>query len=435
MPRIFISYRRDDSQEITGRIYDRLVSDFPSADIFRDIDNIPAGVDFREVLDEAVGKCDAAVVIIGPKWLSAADAEGKRRLDSDHDYVRIEVESALRRGVRVIPLLVSRAGMPKESELPAAIGSLAYRNARQVRPDPDFHRDMDLLVSDLTAIEAAGRGTSTGKSGASTPRPGGPAKASATAAPRAREAAATADAKPPRPRWHYGAAFAAAVALLAVAVTLLLPRTTTEEIPPEPPPPPAEHVNILALVNTERDSVSGKWELTGRGLTVETGRAAGPGPRRFMLRLPWDPPEEYCLRVRIRRIKEEGGAAWIGLASGEQRFAIMVDGQRDTERPMSGLVQVDGNPFFVPAPDNRKKVLPIRTVVTLACTVRRTGVTLTADDRTVFDWQGSPSRLGRGMFSPEPPLFLAGAGDATFFFQQIDLEPLGPDAGKPLTKK
>ena len=108
--------------------------------------SIPPGIDFREHLEKAVGKCKIFLVVIGDQWLEVKDAKGKKRLQDPDDFVRIEVEWALNRGIPVIPLLVRGATMPAESKLPRSLRKLAYRNAILVRADPDFHRDMDRLI-------------------------------------------------------------------------------------------------------------------------------------------------------------------------------------------------------------------------------------------------------------------------------------------------
>jgi TIR domain len=146
---IFISYRRDDSADITGRIYDRLVEHFGKESIFKDVDSIPFGVDFRVTLRGIVEQCDSVLVIIGDHWLHTVDAAGKRRIDDPGDFVRIEIEAALKRSIPVIPLLVKGAMMPREEDLPADLKDFAYRNGAQVRHDPDFHPDMDRLIISL----------------------------------------------------------------------------------------------------------------------------------------------------------------------------------------------------------------------------------------------------------------------------------------------
>src|SRR5688572_9625692 len=146
MSKIFISYRRHDTRDITGRIYDRLLRHWDTERIFKDVDNIAPGEDYRDVIDREIAECSLLLAVIGPSWLAAQNREGKRRLDDANDMVRIELETALRRNRRVIPVLVSEARMPEPEDLPDSLKELADRHAFAVRPDPDFHRDMDRLV-------------------------------------------------------------------------------------------------------------------------------------------------------------------------------------------------------------------------------------------------------------------------------------------------
>jgi hypothetical protein len=146
---IFISYRRSDSADIAGRIDDRLTGRFGRNLIFKDVDSIPLGLDFKEYLDEKVSECSVFLAIIGDRWLEAGDETGVRRLNDPADFVRIEIESALKRGIPVIPLLVRGAKMPMEGQLPDGLKKLAYRNGIPIRHDPDFHRDMDRLIAAL----------------------------------------------------------------------------------------------------------------------------------------------------------------------------------------------------------------------------------------------------------------------------------------------
>ena len=147
--KVFISYRRSDSIDICGRIYDRLVRDFGEQNIFKDVDNIPFGVDFVEYLDNQVKECTVLLAVIGPKWVEVEDDKGRRRIDDPNDFVRIEIESALKRNILVVPLLVSGAGMPYTEDLPESLQPLTRRNGIQVRPDPDFHNDMTRLIKRL----------------------------------------------------------------------------------------------------------------------------------------------------------------------------------------------------------------------------------------------------------------------------------------------
>ena len=154
MSGIFLSYRRSDSTDTTGRIYDRLVSDLGKESVFKDVDSIPLGTDFRTQLNHVLGRCQAVLVVVGVRWLEAQNAAGMRRLDDPDDFVRLALEAALARGIPVIPVLVAHATMPTEAQLPPSLVPFAYRQATVVRPDPNFHRDMDRLIAALRGVRA-----------------------------------------------------------------------------------------------------------------------------------------------------------------------------------------------------------------------------------------------------------------------------------------
>ena len=109
---IFISYRRSDTPDAVGRIYDRLVAEFGKSKVFKDVDSIPLGQDFRGHLNDVVGGCSAVLAIIGPRWTDARNDAGQRRLEDPDDFVRIELEAALARKVPVVPVQVGHALMP-----------------------------------------------------------------------------------------------------------------------------------------------------------------------------------------------------------------------------------------------------------------------------------------------------------------------------------
>ncbi|MCB1724696.1 MAG: toll/interleukin-1 receptor domain-containing protein [Chromatiaceae bacterium] len=153
--RIFLSYRRTDSADVTGRIFDRLSVQFAKEKIFKDVDSIPLGVDFRTYIDSMVAKSDVFLAVIGPDW--AGRAGGVRRIDDPRDHVRLEVKSALTRNIPVIPLLVRNASMPTETDLPEEIRDLAYRNGVPVRSDPDFNNDMARLLSGMKKLHVSDR--------------------------------------------------------------------------------------------------------------------------------------------------------------------------------------------------------------------------------------------------------------------------------------
>src|SRR5688572_28061053 len=132
MSKILISYRREDSAAYAGRLADRLRQSFGDENVFVDIDTIQPGQDFIESIDASVGSCDALVAVIGRTWLSGSDASGRRRLDNPDDFVRREIATALRRGIRVIPALVGDARMPTASDLPDDLSTLVRRHALEI---------------------------------------------------------------------------------------------------------------------------------------------------------------------------------------------------------------------------------------------------------------------------------------------------------------
>lgn len=143
--KVFVTYRRADTAQLVGRVFDRLVGTYGRENVFKDVDSIPLGVDFRAAIEVALSRCDVMVVLIGRHWLEAA-IECERRLDDPADFVRLEIEGALAKQLRVIPLLVDGAEMPTAAQLPASLRGLAFRNGTVVRPDPDFHRDMERVI-------------------------------------------------------------------------------------------------------------------------------------------------------------------------------------------------------------------------------------------------------------------------------------------------
>src|SRR4029450_3169620 len=127
--RIFMSYRRDETDFPAGWLYDRLAAHFGHDEIFKDGDAREPGDDFGEVIARAVGSCDVLLALIGEYWVSITDSDGKPRLDDPDDFVRLEIEAALQRGVRVIPILVGDAAMPRADQLPETLRRLGRRAA------------------------------------------------------------------------------------------------------------------------------------------------------------------------------------------------------------------------------------------------------------------------------------------------------------------
>src|SRR5262245_23829831 len=148
MATIFLSYRREDSAAHAGRLYDRLSAHFGKANVFMDIDTIDLGEDFVEAITRTVGACDVLIALIGRQWLTAADAEGRPRLEKPDDFVRMEIAAALERNIRVVPALVGGASMPVAEALPQPLAKLAFRNALQISNER-FHQDVDRLVESI----------------------------------------------------------------------------------------------------------------------------------------------------------------------------------------------------------------------------------------------------------------------------------------------
>lgn len=144
---IFISYRREDSEGFARSLFQSLTAHYGADQVFMDVEDIELGLDFVEAIDKSLGACDVLLVLIGKDWLSCTNAEGRRRLDDPEDFVRIEVASALRRNIRVIPVLVRGGVMPKAEELPEDLQLLTRRQALELRHDR--------WNSDIERLEAA----------------------------------------------------------------------------------------------------------------------------------------------------------------------------------------------------------------------------------------------------------------------------------------
>jgi hypothetical protein len=131
--RVFISYRREETAYPAGWLYDRLANRY-GGQVFKDVDSIQLGDDFVEVITRAVGSCDVLLALIGDQWLTISDTHGNRRIDDPDDFVRLEIDAALCRKVRVIPILVDGATMPSPDELPDSLATLVRRQALELSP-------------------------------------------------------------------------------------------------------------------------------------------------------------------------------------------------------------------------------------------------------------------------------------------------------------
>lgn len=146
--KFFVSYRRDDSRMMTERICDRLSEFHGREAIFKDVDSMPISSDFRVSLKKAIGECDVFLAVIGNKWMGPG--KKSRRIDEPGDFVRLEVEQALKEKIPIVPVLIDDTPMPRGNELPASLKPLTFLHATRMRGDPDFRFDFDRLATLLT---------------------------------------------------------------------------------------------------------------------------------------------------------------------------------------------------------------------------------------------------------------------------------------------
>lgn len=151
MQKVVISYRRSDSDIFAGRVRDRIAARFGEESVFIDIDNIPLGSDFRAHISRTLSHASAVLVIVGDRWLGI-HKNGSSRIRDDNDPVRTEIELALDKKLRIFPILVGNAQMPKETQLPDKIQEFAFINAASVDTGRNFHRDMDRVIASLSEI-------------------------------------------------------------------------------------------------------------------------------------------------------------------------------------------------------------------------------------------------------------------------------------------
>ena len=145
---IAISYRREDSLPIAGRLYDRLQAKFGKKNVFMDFDSIPPGADFRQHIKQMIERSKLVIAIIGPHWLGE-QPDASRRIDNPADFVRLEIAYALEGGIPVIPLLVNTTQMPKPEMLPSDIQELAFRHALPLDSGMDFHSHAERLITGI----------------------------------------------------------------------------------------------------------------------------------------------------------------------------------------------------------------------------------------------------------------------------------------------
>lgn len=153
MKKIFISYRRADSAVFTGRLYDRLIEYYGSDSVFLDIDSIPSAAEFPKVLRESIDESGVVLAVIGRDWMGDGEAEGfERRIDDPADFVRQEIEQALRKNRPIIPVYFGGRKPLVESELPESMRALANAHAHEVDIGKDFEHHIIRLRKAVNRI-------------------------------------------------------------------------------------------------------------------------------------------------------------------------------------------------------------------------------------------------------------------------------------------
>lgn len=151
MAKIFLNYRRSDTAGHAGRIAIALREHFGEDQVFQDIETIAPGSDFQSVIEKAVGGCQVLIVLIGNTWLTESDDQGGRRLTQPADFVRLEIATALRRKVKILPVLVEGARMPSEEDLPDDIKRLSKRQSLELS-DTRWDYDCERLLKAVDAL-------------------------------------------------------------------------------------------------------------------------------------------------------------------------------------------------------------------------------------------------------------------------------------------
>ncbi len=262
---IFISYRRDDSEGEAGRLFDDLVRAFGNDAVFMDVAGIKPGVDFRKAIEDNVASCGVFLAVIGPTWATIAGPDGKRRLEDPNDFVALEISSALKREVPVIPVLVHDARMPPADLLPDALKSFSYRNSVELS-HARWNSDVALLIEALKAYVTPSPSRQTGSEA--------PVHANVPVQlPAPHHPAGTAVPQPAKSKTPLFAGTAIAAVLVIAGIVYFATRTAPS---PSPNPSPNQPTVIPTVAG-----VDGTWSRAGNLGDVDAlGKLiiAGSGP-------------------------------------------------------------------------------------------------------------------------------------------------------------
>jgi hypothetical protein len=154
--KVFISYRREDTAAAAGRVYDRLARVLAKPNVFFDVSTIAGGEDFVQRIASEIANSDAALELIGDKWLDQSAPGGRARIFEPDDYVRAELRATLSRPVLVVPVLVGGAHMPKAEQLPEDVKAITTKNALPLRHE-SFDDDTENIVAAVLGLKARRR--------------------------------------------------------------------------------------------------------------------------------------------------------------------------------------------------------------------------------------------------------------------------------------
>ena len=368
MPGVFISYRREDSSGFAGRLADDLSEVFGPDSVFMDVTGIAPGIDFRKTIEQKVGECAAAVVVIGPSWIG--DDDGSARLRNPTDFVRLEVAAALERDIQVIPVLVDGAAMPAAADLPPDVEPIVWRNAVELRHSR-WDSDLQVLIEALEKVLP--RRTAAAPQIAPTAPPPGPT--------------ATARALPPSSRRLLWTIVASFVVIAAAGIAYLWPSRTapTRSDPGRSSSGSRGGGGVSTLPVTADVTVStGRYQILSAALERA---ASGPMTVRFA--------------VRMTNLQSTPDNFW------DQSFRLIVDDA--PLAPQSGLNEtIDG--YSAKDGELEFQVDPATASAALQVTNGNESTRIPIDLKTAVP--GTPSAPAKTKLAGPFPMTLAAGSDA-----------------------
>ena len=247
MEGIFISYRRDDSAGYAGRLYDRLKAHFGADSVFMDVEEIEPGTDFVEAIEGAVASCQVLIVLIGNEWLNATDSSGRRRLDDPHDFIRLETSAALKRSIRVVPVLVDNAVMPLQQDLPVELHALVRRQAVELN-HKQWEATTGNLIKTLEKIVGSDQ----------------------------KRVESAPELKPNSSGKHSNLGWITAALVLVMAFGITLWQWLADDVRQTTPPPPQAGIRfpVAPVVTSQQDKPG--TDLAGETKTAEIGASVAP---------------------------------------------------------------------------------------------------------------------------------------------------------------